>query len=50
MADTQRLCAKCRENEPGPGGILCPGCKTAIEARIYSSTNPVLAKELDGDE
>lgn len=40
-------CAKCHENPPGPGGILCPDCKTAIGTRIYPSTNPVLAEELD---
>lgn len=44
---TAKLCLKCGENEPGPGGIICPSCKTAIETRIYPSTNPVLAKELD---
>lgn len=46
-AVTERLCLKCGENEPGLGGILCPGCKTAIETRIYPSTNPALAAELD---
>ena len=42
-----RLCTKCHENAAGPGGILCPACKTVIEARIHPSTNPVLAEELD---
>lgn len=27
-----RLCASCGEEEPGPGGILCPGCRVRIEA------------------
>lgn len=44
----QRFCQKCGENPVGPGGIVCPACKTAIEARIYPSRNPVLAAELDG--
>ena len=43
----QRPCTKCRENPAGPGGILCPECKAAIETRIYPSTNPVLAEEID---
>lgn len=25
-------CAKCGTAEPGPGGILCPPCKEAIES------------------
>ena len=25
-------CSKCGTAEPGPGGILCPSCKTAIES------------------
>lgn len=27
-----RRCAKCGTAEPGPGGILCPPCRTRIEA------------------
>ena len=42
-----RLCQKCGKNPAGPGGILCPECKIAIETRMYPSTNPVLAEELD---
>jgi hypothetical protein len=42
-----RLCLKCGENPPGPGGIICPDCKTAIKTRIYPSANPKLAAELD---
>jgi predicted amidophosphoribosyltransferase len=26
------LCARCHENAPGSGGILCPDCRAAIEA------------------
>ena len=26
-------CAKCGQEPPGPGGILCPGCKQRIEAQ-----------------
>src|ERR1019366_377218 len=26
-------CAKCGQEPPGPGGILCPGCKLRIEAQ-----------------
>jgi hypothetical protein len=33
-------CAKCGERPPGSGGILCPPCKTAIEARIYQQQDP----------
>jgi hypothetical protein len=29
------LCAKCGERPPGPGGVLCPDCKQAIEDRVY---------------
>ena len=25
-------CSRCRTEPPGPGGILCPACKTAIES------------------
>ena len=28
------LCAKCGTAPVGPGGILCPGCKTAIASAI----------------
>ena len=27
-------CAQCGVNPVGPGGILCPGCMAAIEARL----------------
>ncbi len=27
------LCSKCGNVPAGPGGILCPGCKTMIEAQ-----------------
>jgi hypothetical protein len=30
-----RTCAKCYAQPAGPGGILCPGCKTAIEGRTW---------------
>jgi len=26
-------CGVCGENEPGPGGVLCPECKTSLEER-----------------
>lgn len=26
-------CARCHANPVGPGGIICPDCRTAIEAR-----------------
>jgi len=26
------VCARCHENPVGPGGIICPDCRTAIEA------------------
>jgi hypothetical protein len=32
-------CAKCGEQPPGEGGILCPACKQAIEARVYPWRN-----------
>ncbi len=38
-------CAKCGEHPPGPGGILCPQCKTAIEARIYERQEPDQAND-----
>lgn len=44
---TARLCGKCGQNEPGPGGILCPGCRAVIEARMYPSQNEALREELD---
>jgi hypothetical protein len=44
------FCQKCGEKPVGPGGVICPDCKVAIEARIYPSTNPKLAAELDSDE
>lgn len=47
LPEWRRLCRKCGENPVGPGGIICPDCKTAIEARIYPSRTPVLAEELD---
>jgi hypothetical protein len=28
------LCAKCGASPVGPGGIVCPECKAAIEARL----------------
>ena len=28
-----KACAMCRVNPPGPGGVICPGCRAAIEAR-----------------
>jgi len=40
MSDTTepKTCAKCQEAPAGPGGILCPPCKTAIEnAPLYPS-------------
>ena len=27
------LCSKCGNVPAGPGGILCPGCKTMIESQ-----------------
>ncbi len=27
------LCAMCHANPPGPGGVICPGCRAAIKAR-----------------
>lgn len=35
-----KVCSKCGQREPGPGGVLCPECKAAIEAalaRVYAS-------------
>ena len=32
------LCARCRENPAGPGGILCPDCRKAIEAANRTPT------------
>lgn len=26
-----RICVKCEERETGPGGMLCPECRQAIE-------------------
>jgi hypothetical protein len=26
------VCARCGENPVGPGGVICPDCRTAIEA------------------
>ena len=26
------VCARCGEHPPGPGGIICPRCRAAIEA------------------
>ena len=31
-------CAKCRTQPPGPGGILCPACKTTIEQHSRRTT------------
>jgi hypothetical protein len=28
-----KTCALCRVNPPGPGGVICPACRAAIEAR-----------------
>ena len=28
-----KSCAMCRVNTPGPGGVICRGCRAAIEAR-----------------
>ncbi len=33
------MCSKCGARESGPGGVLCPECKAAIEAtlsRVYA--------------
>ncbi|QRP49036.1 hypothetical protein [Amycolatopsis sp. FDAARGOS 1241] len=26
-----KKCFRCQKSEPGEGGVLCPGCKAAIE-------------------
>ena len=31
---TAHTCASCGEQPVGPGGILCPDCKTRIEAGL----------------
>ena len=38
-------CARCHANPVGPGGILCPDCRTAIEAqnRALAGSGPVQA-------
>jgi hypothetical protein len=36
----EAVCARCHVNPPGPGGIICPACRTAIEARNRAATEP----------
>lgn len=31
---SDRKCSKCGKNEPGPGGILCPGCAEKIRCGL----------------
>jgi hypothetical protein len=42
------ICAKCGERPPGPGGILCPQCKQAIEDRVYPGQ--ASSEDRGGDE
>lgn len=30
----RKLCASCRQRPSGPGSIICPACRTTIEARV----------------
>lgn len=40
MSDEQpKQCSKCGKKDAGPGGVLCPGCKTAIEAQVQNPWN-----------
>lgn len=38
-----KTCAKCQQAEAGPGGILCPPCKTALDARAVTDWYPDVA-------
>lgn len=40
LPEWRRMCSKCGENPVGPGGIICPDCRTAIEARVYPVPPP----------
>ena len=31
------MCSKCGDKPAGEGGILCPGCKAEIAARIVTA-------------
>jgi hypothetical protein len=35
LPEWRQLCRKCGEKPVGPGGVICPECRTAIEARVY---------------
>jgi len=41
-------CANCGERPPGPGGILCPPCKQAIEHRVYQPATYAAVAERTG--
>lgn len=38
MTDTPRKCSYCGEHPVGPGGVLCPDCKTLLEDRNRAIT------------
>jgi hypothetical protein len=41
-----RLCGICREQPVGPGGQMCPGCRTRIE---HTAENPYGVSEQSSD-
>jgi hypothetical protein len=43
-------CACCHTGPPGPGGILCPGCKTAITTRTAPRSSSPGGADDDGDD
>jgi hypothetical protein len=34
------VCARCQDAPAGPGRILCPDCKTALESRTVADWYP----------
>ena len=34
------VCARCQANPAGPGGVVCPDCRSAIETRNRGLAEP----------